>query len=123
MALMKTLNGYEVCDASARSSLNNKLDKTATATNSDKLDGYHGSSSASAHTYVLRDGNNYIYTNYINSNTSNNENPSISQVIVTNGSDGYYRKASLAHLTNQIISTGTAAPTSSTAGKIYIQTT
>ena len=123
MALMKTLNGYEVCDASARSSLNNKLDKTATATNSDKLDGYHGSSSASANTYVLRDGNNHIYANYISSNTSNNENPSISQVIVTKGSDNYYRKASLAHLTNQIISTGSAAPTSSTAGKIYIQTT
>ena len=123
MALMKTLNGYEVCDASARSSLNNKLDKTATATNSDRLNGYHGSSSSSANTYVLRDGNNYIYTNYINSNTSNNENPSISQVIVTNGYDNYYRKASLAHLTNQIISTGSAAPTSSTAGKIYIQTT
>lgn len=123
MALMKTLNGYEVCDASARSSLNNKLDKTGKAADSDKLDGYHGSTSASANTYVLRDGNNYIYTNYINSNTSNNENPSISQIIVTNGSDSYYRKASLAHLTNQIISTGTAAPTSSTAGKFYIQTT
>lgn len=68
------------------------------ATNADKLDGYHGSSSASASTYVLRDSNNYVWFNYINSNTSNSENPSISQVIVTNGSDNYYRKASLSHL-------------------------
>ena len=70
---------------------------SGTATNADKLDGYHGSSSQAANTYVLRDGNGYINTNYINSNTSNNENPTISQIIVTNGSDNYYRKASLAH--------------------------
>jgi len=34
---------------------------------------------------------------YINVPTSNNENPSVSQFIVTNGSDHYYRKASTAH--------------------------
>ena len=34
-----------------------------TATNSDKLDGYHGSSSQSANTYVLRDSNGYVFTN------------------------------------------------------------
>lgn len=70
----------------------------ATATNADKLDGYHGSSSQTANTYVLRNSNGYIYTNYINSNTGNGENPTISQIIVTNGSDGFYRKATLAHL-------------------------
>ena len=67
------------------------------AGNADTLDGYHGSVSATKNTYVLRSSDNYIYTNYINSNTSNNENPSISQVIVTNGTDHFYRKASLAH--------------------------
>lgn len=34
---------------------------------------------------------------YINVPTGNNENPTISQFIVTNGSDHYYRKASTAH--------------------------
>jgi hypothetical protein len=34
---------------------------------------------------------------YINSPTDNNENPTVSQFIVTNGSDHYYRKASTAH--------------------------
>ena len=72
------------------------------STNADKLDGYHGSLSQSANTYVLRDGNGYIYTNYINSNTSNSENPTISQIIVTNGSDNFYRKASLEHLKNSL---------------------
>ena len=70
----------------------------ATATNADKLDGYHGSSDQAVNTYVLRNSSGYIYTNYINSNTSNGENPTISQIIVTNGSDGFYRKATLAHL-------------------------
>ena len=74
----------------------------SSATNADKLDGYHGSAGASASTYVLRDSNNYVFLNYINSNTSNSENPTISQVIVTNGSDSYYRKASLAHLKSSL---------------------
>lgn len=73
-----------------------------TATNSDKLDGYHGSEAQAASTYVLRSRSGYTFHNYINSNTANNENPSISQVIVTNGSDNYYRKASLAHLKSQM---------------------
>lgn len=34
---------------------------------------------------------------YINVPTNNNENPTVSQFIVTNGSDHYYRKASTAH--------------------------
>ena len=69
-----------------------------TATNADKLDGYHGSASQAVNTYVLRNSSGYTFHNYINSNTSNNENPAISQVVVTNGSDNFYRKASLAHL-------------------------
>ena len=72
------------------------------ATNAEKLNGYYGSVDASASTYVRRDSSNYVYLNYINSNTSNNENPAISQIIVTNGSDHYYRKASLAHLKSSL---------------------
>lgn len=43
--------------------------------------------------------------NYINSTTNNNENPSISQIIVTNGVDNYYRKAWIGHVTSAIQST------------------
>lgn len=67
------------------------------AENSNKLGGYTGSSSSAASTYVLRDSANFVYLNYINSDTPNTENPDISQIIVTNG-DNYYRKASLDHL-------------------------
>ena len=82
----------------------------SSAGNADTLDGYHGSTSATASTYVLRDSNNYIHTNYINSNTSNNENPSVSQVIVTNGSDNYYRKASIYHVSDKISEQNTVWP-------------
>lgn len=72
------------------------------AINADTLDGYHGSKESAANTYVLRDNYNYVYLKYINSDTSNNENPPISQIIVTNGSDNFYRKASLAHLKSSL---------------------
>jgi hypothetical protein len=42
------------------------------------------------------------WTGYINSNTNNTENPTISQVIVTNGTDNFYRKAGIGHLTSAI---------------------
>ena len=92
-------NGYNLAQITA-SQFNGNLN--GTATNADKLDGYHGSSSQVANTYVLRDGSGYSYMNYINSNTSNNENPSISQIIVTNGNDNFYRKASLSHLKSSL---------------------
>lgn len=62
------------------------------------LNGFQGSISNTANTYVLRDKNRYVNLNYINSDTAKNENVAISQVIVTNDSDNYYRKTSLAHL-------------------------
>lgn len=62
------------------------------------LNGYQGSIQNTANTYVLRDKNKYVNLNYINSDTAKNENVAISQVIVTNDSDNYYRKTSLAHL-------------------------
>jgi hypothetical protein len=86
--------------------------------------GYAPSASASANTLVLRDGSNYSYFNYINSNTGNSENPTVSQVIVTNGSDNFYRKASVSHLTSSLSGTapinisGTAANTSSISSAV-----
>ncbi len=58
-----------------------------------------------ANTIGRSDANGYTYFNYINSNTGNSENPTVSQVIVTNGSDNFYRKASVAHLTSSLSGT------------------
>lgn len=50
---------------------------------------------------VQRDANGYIYANYINFNTSESENPTISSFLTSNG-DGWSRKSSLAHVKNSI---------------------
>lgn len=50
---------------------------------------------------VQRDGNGYIYANYINFNTSESENPTISSFFTSNG-DGWSRKSSIAHVRNQL---------------------
>jgi hypothetical protein len=70
--------------------------------NSVTVGGYGVSTGASANTVVVRDSNAYTFLNYINSNTSNFENPTVSQVIVTNGTDNYYRKAGIDHLTTAV---------------------
>ena len=61
----------------------------------------------SANSIPRADGNGYVFFHYINSNTGNNENPGISQVITTNGGDNFYRKASIGHLTASL--SGTAS--------------
>ena len=48
-------------------------------------------------TMTLNTSGYLMLPSYINSPTGNNENPTVSQFIVTNGSDHYYRKASTAH--------------------------
>lgn len=55
------------------------------------------------------DENGYgLFASYISSGTSNSENPSVSQFIVTNGSDSFYRKASLRHI-NEAVATDSKA--------------
>lgn len=67
-----------------------------------------GTSFGNPNTIGRSDSNGYTFFNYINSNTGNSENPTISQIIVTNGSDNYYRKASLAHLKSSLGTIDTA---------------
>lgn len=80
-----------------------------------QLGGFAPSASNAANTIPLRDASGYTYFNYINSNTGNSENATISQVITTNGADNFYRKASIAFLTSSLSGTapinisGTAA--------------
>lgn len=52
--------------------------------------------SASGNSVVVRDSSGSIYGEYFSQATSNNENPSISQIMVTNGADNFLRKASVA---------------------------
>lgn len=58
--------------------------------------------SATGNTVARRDASGYLYAAYLNQGSGNNENPGISQVLVTNGSDNFLRKASLAHLGNSL---------------------
>lgn len=68
-----------------------------TATNSDALHGYSASTGADYNTIVRRTENGYIFGSRFNQNSANNENPTISQVMVTNGSDNYLRKTNLSN--------------------------
>lgn len=70
--------------------------------NAQYLNGRTWSDSIGANTLVTRDASNYSFMYYINSSTSNDENPTLSQFITTNGSDNYYRKSSLSHVVNNI---------------------
>lgn len=48
--------------------------------------------------YELKLDQSVAFPNYVASNTPNTENPTVSQFLVTNGTDNYFRKASLAHV-------------------------
>lgn len=75
---------------------------TGTAQNSNTLNGFGSDTNASANSIMRRDGNGYSYSVYHNQTSGNNENPSVSQIIVTNGNDNFFRKASLSHVANSI---------------------
>lgn len=88
---------------------------------------YTGAYTTIKRTLTLLDANGYmLLPSYINVPTSNSENPTVSQIIVTNGNDSYYRKASTAHVMAAIRSaasgswgisvTGNAATATRSAG-------
>jgi hypothetical protein len=74
-----------------------------------------------ANAFVRTDGSGYAYTNYINSNTVNNENPTIGQFIVQNATDSFYRKASLAHVKASLGITPIIGTPASLYGAVAIQ--
>ncbi|MGH8221327.1 MAG: hypothetical protein ACREUT_22580, partial [Steroidobacteraceae bacterium] len=71
-----------------------------------ELQGYAPSTSAVPNTVAVRDGSAYLWANYFNQSSGQNENPSISQVMVTNNTDGFLRKASLAYFLEQAMLSG-----------------
>lgn len=62
------------------------------------LTGIAPSAAADASTVAVRTASGYLLASYFNQSSSNSENPVPSQVIVTNGSDDFFRKMSLAGL-------------------------
>ncbi len=81
--------------------------------NSQALQGLTPNSAAAGNTVVTRDANGYVYAGYFNQSSSNNENPAISQIMVTNGGDNYFRKAGFSYVASNLITqfgflTGTA---------------
>lgn len=94
--------------------------------NADTVDSIHVAQpgvAPSANQLVRTDSNGYTFVNYINSNTGNSENGTVSQVIITNGSDNYYRKASIAHLTSSIQSNASGTWGISVTGNAATATT
>lgn len=65
---------------------------------SQKLNGLSPSVAPGGNTIGQRDPNGYFTATYFNQSSPNNENPPISQIAVTNGTDNFLRKTSLAAL-------------------------
>lgn len=68
-----------------------------------EVQGFAPTPGAVASSLVLRDGSGYIWANYFNQASAQNENPTISQVIVTNSSDNFMRKASAGYAFGQML--------------------
>jgi hypothetical protein len=100
-------------------------DGSASGLDADLLDGLHRVEAVSPNTVPSRDGSSDLFTRYFNSSAPNGENPTVGQIMVTNGSDGYIRKATLSHLQTQlglqVMSSGVYSPTlGSTGGSISV---
>jgi hypothetical protein len=70
--------------------------------NAGTVAGYSVAEAATGGTVPVRSGSGYLYTTYLNQSSSNSENPTVSQVWVNNGSDGFLRKASISHLATAV---------------------
>lgn len=68
----------------------------------DTLDGSHASQADTPGTAVVRGSDGSVQVGRIISDTPDDENTAVGQVIVTNGSDDYFRKASLARLKGSV---------------------
>lgn len=67
------------------------------------ITGMGADSSPTGGTVVLRNSAGQVMATHFHQGSGNDENPGIGQVMVTNGSDGYLRKAGLGHLGNSIV--------------------
>jgi hypothetical protein len=119
-ALTANVDGIDWAISYSTSLLNVSVSRTDVlpyASNANTLGGYSASGTVGANTVVIRDVNGYIYANYINSNVSETENPTINSFYTSNG-DGWLRKSSVAHVKSQLgLGTMAYAATSSYVAK------
>lgn len=106
-----------------------------TASNANAVNGYAASEAATGSTVAARNSAGYLFAQYFNQGSGNSENPAVSQIMVTNGGDGFLRKASAAHLgqylscqnitgragTNKTLASGSGPPSlsGSTNGDLF----
>lgn len=100
IALSGNVTGSAMFDGSSNITI------AATVNNSAQLAGLNPATTATVSTIAQRDGAGDLYARYLNQGSVNNENPAISQVMVTNGSDGFLRKASIGSLATAVAAAG-----------------
>lgn len=76
-----------------------------TANNANLLQGFPPDFGAVGDTVAMRTNLGYIFGNYFNSGAPANETDVVSQIIYNNGSDGFLRKGSVAHVLNTLVAT------------------
>jgi hypothetical protein len=74
--------------------------------NANTVAGLSVTSAASGNTVMARDANGYAYAQYLNQASANNEVNAINQVMVTNGTDNFLRKASFGAFVQGMINAG-----------------
>lgn len=93
---------YATLAATANSASYATLAGTATnatsAGNATTLAGLSGDTSAAVSTVAVRNASGYLFARYFAQTSTANENPNIGSFAVTNGSDDYFRKATLAYV-------------------------
>lgn len=97
----------------------------ATATNANSanlLGGLSGSIPAVGSSVAIRDASGFLFASYFNQGSANGENPAVSQVFVSNGSDGFLRKASVAHLTSNLSGSAPISVTGNAGSATVLQT-
>jgi len=77
-------------------------DGSGSGLDADLLDGFNADQNPTGSTIPVRSSSGYLFATYYNQSSGNNENPTISQIYVDNGADGYHRKASLAHVKSSL---------------------
>jgi hypothetical protein len=101
-----TLSGYGITDAPTKAGVGATgtwgISITGDSSTVDGLSLATGSAAPGANKIIRSQVSGYTFFNYMHSDTANGENPIVGQVIVTNGTDGFYRKATIAHLTSAV---------------------
>lgn len=95
-------SGWAISLVNALNVVNVTVSATQIGRDAVQLQGAVPSAAATGDTIARRDANGDLFGRYLNQSSPNDENPGISQVVVTNGGDNFLRKASIAHLKSSL---------------------